>query len=507
MNRIFRYLFILLIFFFVVLSSWQMIKGSIIFHTDIARDFLLMEDMLISKKPVLIGPRSGGIPGVFHGPLWLYINLPAYIIGQGNPVFVGWFWVILFCLSLYSVYWVGKKLISKDVGLTAALFVAISTSGSISSLFNPFGAVIFSPLFLLFFVSYVRKHKVMDLLLCLFTLGIIIQFQMAFGVPLLILVSIPLFAMMIKNRKYLHILAFSILLIPLSTFILFDLRHQFLQTKSVLNYIRGVENMGKLKLDPLIFVFVRTKEMMLNGIGMFTGGNLFISIFVLFLVLFFCFNALRKKQHKIKDVVLITAYFYIGYWIITLVFKGTIWGYYYWPFLPIIAIFLASLFIYQRNIYLMYLFIVITVAINGLFLVRPILSEKNNYVRTGSWLFYFSQAKTIYEDARGDFGYYIYTADQFGYSSRYAMNYGQRLYLKNKAFPYEKKQTIYLIIFPSTNPFTNERWWKKNQVKIDRNPDKVFKFSDGSYIEKYALTVQEQKVQSDQNLINNLIFR
>lgn len=155
----------------------------------------------------------------------------------------------------------------------------------------------------------------------------------------------------------------------------------------------------------------------------------------------------------------------------------------------------------------MYLFIVITVAINGLFLVRPILSEKNNYVRTGSWLFYFSQAKTIYEDARGDFGYYIYTADQFGYSSRYAMNYGQRLYLKNKAFPYEKKQTIYLIIFPSTNPFTNERWWKKNQVKIDRNPDKVFKFSDGSYIEKYALTVQEQKVQSDQNLINNLIFR
>jgi len=487
-----------------------MIRGSIIFHTDIARDFLLMEDILISKKPALIGPRSGGISGVFHGPLWLYINLPAYIIGQGNPVVVGWFWVFLFILSLCVTYWVGKKLVSKDVGLTSVLFVAISTSGSISSLFNPFGAFILSPFFFFLFVRYLQKQKVKYLLLCLFILGLIIQFQMAFGVPILVLASIPLLRSIIKSKKYLHILTPLILLIPLSTFILFDLRHQFLQTTSVMNYVRGVENMGKLKVSDvnfLLFIYSRVKEMTFSGIGMFTSGNVFISIFALLLILFFFIRVFPRKQNKLKDILFYIPYFYIGYWIITLVFKGTIWSYYYWPFFPILAIFFATLFHRQSNKYLTYLLITIFIFINGFFSLKSIISEKGNYIRTGSWLFYFSQAKTIYQDTKEDFGYYIYTADQYGYSSRYAMNYGQKLYSKNKAYPYQKKQTTYLIIFPSTNPYTSEHWWKKNQVKIDQNPDKVFKFSDGSYIEKYVLSDEEQKIQSDQNLINNLIFR
>lgn len=505
MNRIIRYIFILLIFFFVVLSSWQMIRGSIIFHTDIARDFLLMEDILISKKPALIGPRSGGIPGVFHGPLWLYINLPAYLIGRGNPVVVGWFWVILFCLSLFTTFWVGKKLFSEEIGLTASFLVAVSASESISSLFNPFGAVILSPLFFLFFLSYIQKQKAIHLLLCMLTLGFIIQFQMAFGMPVLVLSLIPLLFTIFNKKKYKHILTFLILLIPLSTFLLFDLRHQFLQTKSVLNYIQGTENMGKLKLSPLIFVFTRMKEMLLSSVGMFSRGKLLVSIFLLCLILFAFYKILNKKS-KTKIVYLYALFFYVGYWILTLVFKGTIWGYYYWPFLPILAIIFAG-FIQNHNTKVVFTIFIFIAIFNGFLLLQGILYEKNNYVRTGSWLFYFTQAKKIYEDSQGDFGYYIYTADQYGYSSRYAMNYAQKLFLKNEVFPYEKKQTTYLIIFPSTNPYTSEHWWKKNQVKIDRKADTIFKFNDGSYIEKYILSPEEQKVESDQNLIHNLIFR
>jgi hypothetical protein len=70
----------------IILASWFVINGDILFYSDIARDFLLMEDILYNKPIALIGPRSGAISGVFHGPLWFYLNLPAFILGKGNPM-------------------------------------------------------------------------------------------------------------------------------------------------------------------------------------------------------------------------------------------------------------------------------------------------------------------------------------------------------------------------------------------------------------------------------------
>jgi len=138
-------LFIILISLFF--ASWFAIHGDIVFHTDIARDFLLMEDVVRNKPITLIGPRSGGIPGVFHGPLWTYLNVPAFILGNGNPAIVGWFWVLLFTINILIVYKVGSKIFSKETGLIAAALTSIISAFSVPGYFNPFGAVMFAPLF------------------------------------------------------------------------------------------------------------------------------------------------------------------------------------------------------------------------------------------------------------------------------------------------------------------------------------------------------------------------
>ena len=105
-------------FFFVLINflsaSWYLLKGDILFHVDIARDFLVLEEIVFLKKLTLIGARSGGIPGLFHGPLWFYLNLPAFLIGKGNPLFVGLFWIILFALSLIIIYNIAKKVFDKS---------------------------------------------------------------------------------------------------------------------------------------------------------------------------------------------------------------------------------------------------------------------------------------------------------------------------------------------------------------------------------------------------------
>ena len=88
--KIVLYVILLLIVLYNLnLSSILVRNGEVNFFNDIARDFLLLQE-LDQKKIVLIGPRSS-TNGLFHGPLWTYINYPAYVLGNGNPVVVACF--------------------------------------------------------------------------------------------------------------------------------------------------------------------------------------------------------------------------------------------------------------------------------------------------------------------------------------------------------------------------------------------------------------------------------
>lgn len=493
----------------LVFASWFALHGDIVFHTDIARDFLLMEDVVRNKPISLIGPRSGGIPGVFHGPAWTYLNIPAFILGNGNPAVVSWFWVLLFAINIFVVYKVGQKMISSEVGFIAAAVTASISAFSVPGYFNPFGAVIFTPLFIYFLFAYIKTAEIKNLLLAYFILGLVIQFQMAFGVPLLAL-SLPLLLLLIiRNRKLLHIFAIAIIIIPLSTFILFDLKHQFLQTKSVLNYLSNKESSGKLD-RPINYLFRLHVESMINdGPRFITKENKILFYIVYALLAFSTYKVFKNKSEgHTKIFLLLFGYFYVGYWMITILYKGTVWAYYYWPLLNLITLVFAatSRFI---NKWLFYLILIVLVIFNLNYDIKNNFKSETYFGGdNSSWRLHEKYAKFIYDDAPEEFGYYIFTDDQYGYSSRYAMNYEQTQFKNKKAFPYEKRKLTYLIIFPSSNPTISDDWWKAEKVKIKRSADKVFTF-DGSNmrIEKYTLTPEEIADKSDENLIHTLIFR
>jgi len=129
MNIITRILLLLVTAICIYISGWYVFHGSIVFHTDIARDFLLIEDIVKNKPLTLIGPRSGGIPGVFHGPLWLYLNVPAFVIGTGNPVTVGWFWMMLSIINLIVIFMTAQNLFrDQRISLFAVTLVAATTT-------------------------------------------------------------------------------------------------------------------------------------------------------------------------------------------------------------------------------------------------------------------------------------------------------------------------------------------------------------------------------------------
>ncbi|MBI3366287.1 glycosyltransferase family 39 protein, partial [Candidatus Roizmanbacteria bacterium] len=494
------------ILFNIVLSAWTVLHNDILFHTDLARDFLLFEDIVKNKPLTLIGPRSGGISGLFHGPLWLYLNIPAFILGDGNPVIVGWFWVVLFVLYLGIVYVVAKKLFDKRVGILSILLASAVSVGSVSGLFNPFGAVMLLPVYFYFLYRYVEEKNVFNLIISLFVLGLIIQFQMAFGIPMLFLTLLYVLYFVIKKKRIPHLLSFLILIIPLSTHILFELRHQFLETKSFFHYV--TTNKSQKAIEIMNVVLSRLKGFFVEGLGMIGGGAWVLTGALIIFFLITLWKICTNKRIKSRNIYYLFLYLYMGFWLLTFLYKGVIWGYYYWPFLPLIIIIFSSFYKYVPKVF--YTLFVCILVLSFYQNIRSIQTSVNFFAKDGSsWRFNYDLAKTIFNDAPNEFGYYIFTPDLFGYSPRYAMHYAQSKRSDKKAFPFEKKNITYLIIAPPPNDrlFLDGEWWRINQVKITKKLLWSKRYEKGFKVEKYELDNEELKIASDPNLIQTLFFR
>lgn len=481
-------------------ASWCVLHGTIHFQGDLARDFLLFEEIAVTRKPVLIGPRTS-MQGVFHGPARLYLNLPVFIASGGNPIASGWFWVALLAAGVWVFYFIAKKLLPKNAALPATALYALSIAPSAPYLYNPYGAVFIAPLFFYFFIQYIQKNSFTHLLICLLLIGFTIQFEMVWGVPALFVVVASAFLSIFKRKQFTHLFAFFILYIPFSTFIFFDLRHDFFQVKSFITYIVGQPGTAREQIDMLARIVERLKDMFLVLPSYFSNNMPLLS------GIFACITlgGLLIFRNNVTRTFLL---FYGVFWLLTLPLKGKIYDYYYWAFLPLFCLVLGALIsgIFKKWSSIIFAFLILLLLF---FNIRLVLTQNDQFFKTntGLWQFYSQQAEQIYKDANTDFGWYVYTADQYAYSFKYAMSYMQSKYLSIRASKFEKKPLTYLMIYPSDNKYTNERDWKTGQVKINKKSVQVIKSIGGSYVEKYNLTSEEQKVQSDSSLLQDLTFR
>lgn len=512
-----RNLILLLIIFNIFLASRWIIDGNLFFHTDIARDFLLLEDIVDNKHLTLIGPRSGAIPGLFHGPLWLYLNLPSFILGQGNPVFVGGFWVVLYILSIYITYSVGKRMFGKEEGLLSALLLSTVTILNVRSLFNPYGALLLFPLFFYFFLRFLQNQKLKILILSLLILGFIIQFQMAFGVPILFLTLIYLIFYSLKKGKLSHLVSLPILIIPLSSFLLFDLRNNFIQFNSVKSYLLGSQSHGKLNLDLFQIGTMRIKESVTNGFGMITQNNLYLTALLLILFIAGIYLSYKKKSN-FRTSYITGSFFYLGFWFFTIFFKGPVWNYYYLPFIPLLILIFVSLRD-KINIVIFYMIFILIYAVNLQAAIADINTYNPNLLEqdVSTWQFNKFVAEKVFEGEESEFGYFIFTPDLYGYSPRYALNFYQK-HNQKKAYPYQKKSVTYLVIAPPPvygkdpnsiwyQKNTNSELWKSNDIRINREPESKILFENGFVIEKYSLSDEDIKVEPNPYLIKDIFFR
>lgn len=509
-----RYLTLFLLFVVginIFYLAWYPLHGDIFFQTDIARDFLLLEDLAL-RKIVLIGPRSGGLFGMFHGPSWMYINLPVFLLSKGNPVASGWFWVLLFSLYLAVSFNLAKNLFDEQ---TAYIFITLLSlfpsipdiaHGEVNGFYNPFGAMFLMPLLYYLLVSYLRKPSIRLLAATLLVNGFMIQFQIAFGGPLLILSTIIIIYSIIRSKRYFDLYAFLILLIPFSTYILFDVRHGFSHIRSIL-HLTG--NTVAEKISLLEIVKQRLGMLFITGPHFFEAPHdVFNLVFSLVLAFGIYFAIHKKKENRIPYY--LALYLYIGYFVLSCAHNGWLMYYYWFPIYPLVFFVFASLHkILPKKLFF---FMLVMAILPNLFLKYQFLQESKGFIgkHENSWKFQSSLAQTIFKDAKGhEFGFFIYSPDIFAYQSKYPFVFAQKQNPQTKMNIYTRKPLTYLVLAPAplNKPWMTGDWWKANKVGIRKPANKTIPFENGYVIERYDLTEKDLQIPSDQNLNDWIYFR
>ncbi len=490
------------IIFAVLASFWWVYVGDLHFTSDIARDFLLFNEIQ-QKGIILIGPKSS-VAGLFHGPLWLYINYPAYLIGNGNPIVVGYFWVILSTLFVASCWYVGKELFNQETGWLFALMTATYMFFHVNTFFNPIGAMMIIPFCFYLIVKYLQTHKLKFLIPYIILLGFMIQFNLAIGIPFYILSALLLIFKLFKTKYRWHIAALLLIAFPLINFLIFDLRHQFLLTTGVLRYLSPTSG-DSVKYNYLYMLFDRAKLAIINveilRVDPFYRNAITGIFFILFLI-----SQIKNKIHR--STYFLFLYFYLGYFVVSLINKGPILYFYFFPLFPLVFLIFSS-FITGRHKYL-FLFVFICIYLMN---VSSIISEIKNYKTfTGrditSWKFLNNMSSKVFNSEK-DFGYFIYTPDVVGYGPKYAFAYQTKLN-KDKNISYFQKKTVTFVAAeppPPNNPYMTYNWWKINRLKLEATPSAVITYPNGYIVEKYELKDKDVQTPFDPGIDPGLGFR
>lgn len=491
--------FILIVALTLLFASWSVMHGDINFISDVARDMFLFEEIL-QKKLTLIGPRAS-VGGLFHGPLWSYLTLPGFIIGKGNPVVVGWYWIGLITLTLFAWYQVMKRLFGRPSAILGVLFTSLYFVFHSNSLFNPDGAMFLIPIFYFMVVRYGETVKLSYLVWALLLLGANIQFQMAIGVPFLILMF-PLTAFIaLKNKKPFHLLIFALIPVLLSNFILFDFRHEHILIKNALRHLGthdSASTISSLFWDRVMYLYSRIEFL---RFGPPNGQIYSMLLFVVFLIIQLIQNIHRNKY-------LLFLYFFLGYFGLSLLNRYNLLTHYVSPLIPFLFLIFCSFATskYAKTFYILF------ACIYGLNIIGAYnyIQSLNRFIGYDqySWKAMYEATFTLVKNEPEEFGYFVYAPDIVGYGPRYAMQYANKMN-GNKGTAFEKKPITYLFIEPAArnNSFTSKDKWKRDQIHITSTPTLTKSFYCGYSYERHILTDEEQKQSFDPGVNPGLHYR
>lgn len=215
-----RYFVFVLIFLLAGCLRFYHLGQTATFGYDSARDMINLREMVVSHKFTLLGPETTiGGKTIFFGPLHYYINAPALIASNFDPLST-YYWTAI--LSFLAIIFVAVFTKSPAATLFAAVFPWLVSSSQAA--WNPNLVPLFATLSLGLFSR--RRFLLAGL-----ASGLAIELHyMAVLLPL----AMMLVFFLKKEFRWKNVAIFlSGVILGLFPLILFDVRHEFFLTKTI----------------------------------------------------------------------------------------------------------------------------------------------------------------------------------------------------------------------------------------------------------------------------------
>lgn len=429
-----------LIPFYVILVAGSYLRlqtlltNSFAFTYDVGRDLIAISQIASLEKISLIGPTTG-LQGVFYGPWWYLLLAPFFILSQGNPAGIEFVMFLAGAATIILSFIVGNKISGKFMGSCFAAVVAFSqylifTS---SQIWSPNLAPLFTILIALclFYIFFQKRKGLAPFLYLGLLLGFVFELEIIYGSLLFagVCASVIIHRKLCFKLKEIILFAAGVVII-FSPKIIFELRHGFLMTKSLIAFLVGGST--GLRIDDFLSKRI---DFMLNEFSNSVSGNSqsfgLLIIVITLVILFFARKYIRKEERAyLITTFIIILTFFLG----ILFFRHDLYPHYFaglaiFFILPVaIALRLvAEKFNYYFSIFLLLIIILIN--------FNPITFVKNlqNKPFVGNAAVYRNQLAVVdyvYSHANGrDFKYVVYTPPVYDYTYRYLFDwYGVKKY-------------------------------------------------------------------------------
>lgn len=466
------YLAIVIILF--ALALWLRFDGvftkSFAFTYDVGRDMLALASL--SHGHISLIGFTTGLPGVFYGPWWYWILLPSFLLGGGNPQFVAGFIALSGILTVLFITLLGKKIGGPFLSITALALTAVSGQLiSVSSqIWNPNLAPLWLSLVLLIIYALTHEKSHKKILMLFISLGLLVgllfEAEIVFGTLFVLGFLVFLLCYFFKQLRVENILSFIFgFIIILSPRLLFELRHNFLMTRTIL----ATFGQPGGHAFSLISLWTRT-QFLLGEWGNTIGGNnpLIGAIVFVFTVVILCFFW-RKLSKQIQLFAAFSGILTFVAWLLLLLFQHDLWSHYVVAF-PVLWVLVVSIALYA--LYHEVSKVLAIVCLVGLFLLniqpQKIMDRLTKPLFAGDIAVYRNQlaiVDEVYTEAGGHpFKYSVYTPPIMDYPYQYLFQwYGKTKYGYSASGPEAK--TLFVVIEPDTDHPTLRDAWVQSHAK------------------------------------------
>lgn len=470
---------------------------------------LFVKRMVVDHKLLLIGPSSGGLQGYFQGVFWYYLLAIPFILGRGNPAIITLFVAIVSTLSILLTFFVLKKIGGIFTGFIGAVIYAFVTFSIASSYFpwNPYPIVWLMPLYVYALYAFTEK-KAFALPLAGLLTALFMHFEIIYGITLIPTFIILVILELKRNKWHMqakHALTTTIaLLIPFLPTLLFDLRHHFLITTTLVKtVITGGGNITHGAFEtPLPFdqrLPLRLDDFYKYTFGAITPNKIVNVVLFLFLVATILYLVKTIQRARVLFIYLCIITLLVPFFIF-LNLKYSVWSY-YWVGNPALY---SLLLAYALGILVQAFdgkkkLIALTIVIVFFLIMYNPFSQlsgwKEGFIPAGSQRLSTELQVTdaIYKDAGGKpFSYYVITPPVYDYYYRYLFWWRHSTTYANAPKDQKQKQ-IYLIIEPNFFDATG-KFFKKRTLHTDQTPVKTLHFPDGITVQKILPDPNEKPV-------------